>query len=360
MADTDTSTAADSAAIDISAVTYQVKAVTADGATLDLTPVTSHLGWEEGARELATRVSLRVADCDVNGKLLSSLVVPGTPLTVFATFNGAQRELVAATVEKWTARHGNGESVLELECYDRAHALTKSQDYAYFSEGHSTAQMLGDILGKWGVPFAFKGGGTQHNKIAFKRQTLADMVQRLLDDVKKKTGEVLFLRWKDGQLEITPRGANETVYYFAKDSNAISAKDSLDMGNLVTRVLIVGKEKTEAHPPVLATLDGKTEFGVRQMIVEHEKSKDLSETRKVAEEMLKEHGSLERTSSVDAPDVPTMRKGDKVCVRAGTLDGDFYVRAVRHNAADRRMTLDLDPCAAKGDSNESYEGGAAR
>lgn len=352
--------ATNNSAIDIAAVKYRVQAITADGATLDLTPVTSHLGWEEGAKELATRLSLRVADCDVNGKRLSRLLPANTQLSVSATFSGAQHDLLAATVEKWTTTYTNGETALELEGYDHAHTLKKIEDYAYFSPGHSTSQILGGILGKWGVPYSYGGPDVGHNKTVFHRATLAAMIQSVLDDVKKKSGEVLFMRWKDGRLDITRRGTNETVYYLSAAENVANARDSLDMGDLVTRVLIVGKSDREYHQAVLATLDGKTEYGVRQMIVEHENSKDLSETQKVAEEMLKEHGHLERTSSVDAPDVPTMRKGDKVAVKAGTLDGTFYVRAIRHNAADKRMALDLDPCEAAGDSNQSYEGGAAR
>lgn len=348
------------AGIDVSTIHYAVKATSVDGTTLDLTPVVSNLGWEEGTREIAVRVSLRIADCDVNGKRLSSLIVPGTPLSIMATLGGQQSEVCAAIVERWSFTDSNSDSTIELEAYDQAHALTKSEDYAYFSPGHSTGQMLGAILGKWDVPFNYTGPDIGHNKTTFKRQNIADMVQRILDDVKKKSGAVLFVRWKDNQLDIIERGTNSDVYQFTSDSNTVTAKDSLDMSELITRVLIVGKSDKEGHQAVLATVDGKTEFGIRQLIIEHEKSKDLSESRTAADEALKEHGSLQRTSSIDVPDVPTVRKGDKVSVKAGTLDGTFYVRAIRHNAADHRMSLDLDPCEANGDANQSYEGGGRK
>lgn len=45
--------------------------------------------------------------------------------------------------------------------------------------------------------------------------------------------------------------------------------------------------------------------------------------------------------AVSAPDVPQIRKGDKIKVAAGNLSGFFYVKGVSHSATERTMEMEL-------------------
>ena len=126
----------------------------------------------------------------------------------------------------------------------------------------------------------------------------------------------------------------------------------LGSGGMVTRVVIVGKDGEDGKQKVEATVDGRTEFGVRQAIIDRPKDKSLDDATKSAQEILKEKGSIKRTPRLEAPDLPFLRKGDRIRVSVGTVTGYFFVKSVRHNADDQKMTLEIDEDK---ESNGSYD-----
>lgn len=122
----------------------------------------------------------------------------------------------------------------------------------------------------------------------------------------------------------------------------MQTKDSFSTGNLITRIKIIGKSKDEGRPPVETVIDGHTEYGIRQAIIERPSDKTLDEVKKSANELLKEKGMIKRTTSLQGPDVPYLRKGDRIRVEAGTLSGYWFVKSINHNAADGKMSLKID------------------
>ena len=116
------------------------------------------------------------------------------------------------------------------------------------------------------------------------------------------------MRSDENEVSIVGVGTNKTVYHF-ESSNTISSSHKVSIADLVTRVKVVSSEKTEGAPKVEATVNGKTEYGVFQRIVNHASSDSLSDAKNTAQEMLDEKGSPKSTSKVQAPDVPPIRKG---------------------------------------------------
>ena len=192
--------------------------------------------------------------------------------------------------------------------------------------------------------------------MVFKKSHICDMLQKIFNDVKQKNGGIYFARAREGKVEIIARGMNEDIYHFDESDNAVSAKDSFDSGSIVTRVVIVGKSDKEGHQSVEATVDGKMEYGVRQAIVERESSKTLEQATDAANQLLRERGALKRKTTLVAPDLPFLRKGDRIRVRAGTVLGYFFVKSVRHNADDQKMTLDIDEDKEKNKETETDNG----
>lgn len=328
--------------INLKDVGYRVVCITPEGKKLDITSLTTNLGWEEGTKELSVRISLKVNNTLYQGKRISQFVQPGTPIFVYATIGSEQKEVTRGTVEKWSPTYTNGSSVLDIEAYDEMHPLRKNEDYAYFVDGVTTKAMITQILDKWGVPYDYKGPDITHNKMVFKKSCLSDMLQKIFDDVKQKGSGAYFARANDGKVEIVARGANDDVYHFDESDNTVSAKDSFDSGSLVTRVVVIGKTDEEGHQAVEASVEGKTEFGIRQMIVERQHSKSLEQATEAANQLLRERGALKRKTTILAPDVPLLRKGDRIRVRAGTVLGYFFVKSIRHNAEDQKMTIEVD------------------
>ena len=106
--------------------------------------------------------------------------------------------------------------------------------------------------------------------------------------------------------------------------------------------MVVGKSDAEGHQAQEAIIDGKLDtYGWRQVIIERGEDKSLDEATKSANEILKERGGMTRRTTVEAPDVPFMRKGDRVHINSETLQGYFFIKAIRHNAEAMKMTLDL-------------------
>lgn len=342
--------------VDLKNISYRVVCITPDGKQLDITRITSNLGWEEGAKELSVRISLKVYNTLYDGKRISQLIQPGTPIFIYANIGDEQKEMVRGTIEKWSPTYTNGDSVLDIEAYDEMHALRRNEDYAYFVDGVTTKAMITQILDKWGVPYDYKGPDITHNKMVFKKSYLSDMLQKIFDDVKQKGGGVYFARAKEGKVEIIPRGVNEGIYHFDESDNAVSAKDSFDSGSIVTRVIVVGKTDEEGHQAIEATIEGRTEFGIRQAIVERQHSKSLEQATEAANQLLRERGALKRKTTITAPDLPFLRKGDCIRVCAGTVLGFFFVKSVRHNAEDQKMTLEIDEDKELNEATETDNG----
>lgn len=139
-----------------------------------------------------------------------------------------------------------------------------------------------------------------------------------------------------------PKGSNKTIYHFDEDTNATLVRDKISIADLVTRVKVVGKEDSEGRQPVEAVLDGLTQYGIRQRIYNRSEDDTLTAAKSAAQEMLNEQGKPARTITLEAPDVPTIRKGDKIHVKAGTLNGYYIIKAIRHDAASKSMTMDLE------------------
>ena len=328
--------------IDLSTLTYGVVCITASGESLILTEIVSHLGWEEGEKELSARISLQLANVEYNGGRISDVVQPFTPILVYAQINGVSLEVIRGTVQKWSIRETSTSSVIEIECYDEVYALRHNQDQFYFTEGHTTKAIITKILDKWEVPYDYQGPDVKHTKMAFKRQYLCDMVEKVLKDAKEHDAGTYFMRAKDGRVQIVPRGGNEDIYHFDVDDNLVQTNESFEAGSIVTRVLILAKSKEEGHQKVEATIDGKTKYGIRQVIYERADKTTMEEAEKAAKQILKEQGDIKRKKTIQGPDVPTLRKGDRVRVHDSTGTGYFFAKSVRHNAQDMKMTMEID------------------
>lgn len=328
--------------IDLSKVKYRVVVVTPDGAQLDVTDVTSALGWSEAEKELSAKITCKLTCVEFNGKSIAELVRPFTPVFIYADIGDGFEEVIRGNVQKWELVEANGEYTLDIETKDEVQALRESQDDFFFTDEHSSSAIIEKILSEWGVPHEIQIKDVKHAKKVYRGKHLSDMVEDVLKDLKEKGGGVYFMRAKGGVIQIIERGTNETVYHFDVDDNLVRVKESFDAGSIVTRVKVVGKSKEEGHRAVESTVDGKTEYGTHQIIYQRGDKESLEEAETAAKKILDEQGDIKRKTSVESPDLPNLRKGDRVRVRSSVGEGYFFVKSVRHNAAQQKMTFELD------------------
>lgn len=141
--------------------------------------------------------------------------------------------------------------------------------------------------------------------------------------------------------DVVERGTNTDVYVFRVD-NTKSISQSISTASLVTRVKVLGQADDDGNSPVEATVDGLTKYGIRQRIYTRGKDESLDEAKTAAQKIIDEDGVIDEEITVQAPDVPFIRKGDLVYVMIGSAQNYYYVVGIRHDCDNYSMTMDLE------------------
>ena len=323
---------------------YFVTAVLSDGRLLHLENIAENIAWEENDGELAVRLNLTIRDIEFEKTQISKLLKLCTVVYLYAKWSGntKKQEIFRGTIWEWEHSQTNIDAVI-ITCYDLLYYLQKSTDSKYYAKGKKTGEICKDILTSWSVPlYEYTGPSISHEKTLYKNKTISTMLTETLDEAKKKTGIKGIIRAVEGKCRIITRGTNETIWSFTASSNLTSASDKYSMVNLVTRIVITGKDDKEGRPKVEATVDGKTEYGILQQVKSLGSTK-LADAKKEAEETIKEKGKPERTTTLVAPDIPTLRKGDLIHVKNDKLKGYFFIKGISHNATGATMQMEVEP-----------------
>lgn len=332
--------------IEVSKTSYTVIAVTSSGTQLDITDAVEGLGWEDNEDELAVKISFTAYNIKYNGKLLSNLVQIGCMVAIKAKWSSGKDIVASGYIVEEERLTANTDATFSVVAYDVLYNLQKSQDNIYFAAGKSTQSALSSIFSSWGLSISkYSGPNVTHSKILYKNQYLGDIVRDILKEAKKKGGCQAIIRAVQNKVEIVQVGTNDPIYRFEKD-NSVQAKHKVSIADLVTRVKIVGSEKDDGLPEVEAIVDGKTEYGIFQRIQNSASADSISDAKATAQETLDEKGSPAETCTLVAPDVPSIRKGDMVSLKAGALKGDFIVLSIQHNADSGKMTMQVEKYAA--------------
>ena len=191
------------------------------------------------------------------------------------------------------------------------------------------------------MPHEIRITDAKHEKKVYRGEHLADMLTDILKDLKEKTGETYFIRAKEGVIEIIPRGTNEQIWHFDIDDELVRVNDEFDSTDTVTKVKVVGKQRTEGHQHVDAVVEGRTDLGERQIIYQRNDKTSLEEAEKAAKKILDENG-IKRKTTFEAPDLPFLRKGDRIRLRSTVGEGYFFIKSIRHDVPQRKMNADLD------------------
>lgn len=342
--------------IDLSKIQYRAVVVDESGKQYNIKDYIENLGWEENKNELAVRSSFTVRNDRTPEGYLSEIIKPGCLVGIFATDGGSlNQEVARGYVNKWNTVHQNSGTVLKCTNYDELYNLQKSQDNLFFPEGTGTRSAITGVLEAHEVPLGeYKGPDVAHGKMALNNRYLADIILEFLDDAVKKGGEKCIVRSTEGKVDILPRGSNEMVYVFRTD-NTKSVNESLGIADLVTRVKVVGQADDEGNSNVEAVLDGLTQYGVRQRIYTRGSDASLEDAKSAAQTILDEDGNIKKEITVQAPDVPFIRKGDLIYLMAGTSQDYFYVTGIRHDADSCSMTMDLEEAKPEVVSENSTE-----
>jgi len=329
--------------IDVAKLNYSLVLFRPDGQRIDLNPFLRSLSWEENDGELAVRLEAELQNQQLaGGKWLHQLIPLGGQIFLYADWGSGQQEIFRGTVFVWdyqTDPLGH----FSITACDQLIYLMKSKDDRFYRAGQTAKAIIQDIAKAWGIPLGdLQGPDVALAKQVFRGDTLADMIYSVLNEAKKKGGGKWIVRSRQGKIDVVRPGQNTPVYVFSARMNVDSINDMQDIEDLVTRVKIIGAEDKEGKAPVVAQLDGRTEFGTLQEVVYNRQYDTPAAAKSAAEDILKERGQPRKRRKVTAPDLPFLRKGDKVKVEAGTLIGYYIVSSVTHNATQRIMSMEVE------------------
>lgn len=332
------------AAIDLYNITYQVVAALKSGEKLHLEPAAENIAWEENESELAVRLNLTLRDMKTdNGKTIASQLALCTSVHVYATWAGKQAEVFRGAIWQHDSSPIDDEQII-ITAYDRLYYLQKHKDNLYFAKGTRTRSIATELLKPHGIPLGrYTGADIAHEKLAFKGKTLGSMMTETLALADENTrARKTIIRMREDKAEIIKQGENNPIYGFNLGENLVDIRQAYSMVDLVTKVIVTGKEPKEGKPPVEATLNGALEYGLLQEI--HPKGDaSLQEAKNAAQKILNERGKPKRIISVRAPEFPGIRRGDRIHINAGKICGYFYVKGVSHNATTAQMQMEVEP-----------------
>jgi hypothetical protein len=346
--------------IDIATTEYDVELIDEKGVRYLINDGLVNLEWEEQDSELAQRANITLANMLIGSTQLAAVAKLNCIILIYAKWTNAPKTLLfEGTIWEWNPVTSSTKKDFTITAYDKLIRLQQSQDFKFYSAGMNTRDIIADICNTWGIPFNYKWGRSiTHEKKVFNRDTVSGMIISLLEEVRKKTGEKYVVYWRNNALQISGYGTNGTVYKF-ENEKTISVANKLTLNNLVTRVKIIGKADDEGRAPVDAVIDGDTRFGVLQAVIQNYDSKSLADLTAEAQTLIKERGKPEEYIPVILPDLPFLRKGDKIEMAAGNLTGFFNVLSVSHNAAQKQMSLTLDRTNTRPSPSQEDIGGAA-
>lgn len=327
--------------IDVANIKYRLVVMTEDKKQYNIKEFVENLGWEENDGELAVRISFTAKNDKTSAGLISSLAKPGCLVGVFASHGSIDEEVARGYITDWKPTLSGSKDKFDVTCYDELYNLQESQELIYYSSGIGTKSAITKIFDDWQIPIdKYEGPDVTHGKLAYKTEMLSDVLLDILDDAKKKGGGSAMIRAAKGKVSVIEWGSNTTVYHFEADNTKqVSHKKSTS--GMITRVKIIGQEDDDGRSSVEAVVNGLTKFGVRQKIYIRGKDDSVSDAQSAAQEIIDEKGQVKEDITVQAPDIPFIRKGDLVHITVGTLKDYYYVRGIRHDADSGSMTMDL-------------------
>lgn len=329
--------------IDLSKIRYRVVVLDENGRQYNIKDYIHNLGWEENENEMSVRSSFTVRNEKTSKGYLSSIIKPGCLIGIFASDGGTfDTEVARGYVETWNPEEKNSGNNLKCICYDELYKLQKSQDNRYYPSGTGTGSAIQSIFSDWGIALGeYRGPNVSHGKIVYNNRYLSDIILDLMDDAVKKGAEKCIIRASRGRASVIPKGSNQTVYVFDVD-NTKSFSQSISTANLITRVKVVGQADEEGKRNVDALLNGETKYGIRQRIYVRGSDETLGDAKSAAQEILDGEGKIERTMTVESPDVPFIRKGDLVFIMSESVSDYYYVKSIQHDADVYSMTMHLE------------------
>ena len=324
--------------------------VVSDGTKYNLTPALISLDISETTQQIARCATVSITNVMVGGKWLTGIIGVRDRIFIYANDGSGNKEVFRGIIWRRDYKSSLMDRELTFKCYDNLIFLQESEVSEFFESGQGTKAVVSSIASKWGLKLSYEYESITHAKLVL-RGSLSDVLTSdILDQVKDRSGKDYVILSDQDTMCIRGVGQNKTVYRFTRGNNAISTTSKITMEGMITQVVILGKADKEDRKPVQATIvDNNDVYGTLQKIIDRGSETTLEEAEAEARNILKERSVPTKEYEIVAPDVPWIRKGDKVYTNAGDLANLYMiVTEVNRSISSRgkKMTLTLKDAPA--------------
>lgn len=319
---------------------------TSSGTKYNLTDVTESISFSDQQSQMAKTANINLANIKVGSSWLSKLLKVRDRVFIYADDGETKKEVFRGFI--WTRSYKSAldERSLTLKCYDNLIYLQESEESEYFVKGKSTEDILKYLCNKWGIQLEYSYQSITHAKLAL-RGNLSDIItEDLLNLVRDRTGKKYVILSEQDKMQIKEIGSNSTVYTIKAGENALGTSSQCTMDGMVTKVVILGSAGDDEREPVEATVNGDTStYGTLQKLIDRDENTPLAEAKKEAQSIIDENGKPFWEYGIEAPDIPWVRKGDKIKAEAGDLTATYIVVGIDREISNTKktMTLTMEP-----------------
>ena len=288
----------------------------------NLTPAVVSLDRSEADNQIAQSVTLQIRNMMVGEKWISALLKPRDRVYVYADDGGGEKEVFRGFLWAKLSRFSAEDRNVKYKCYDNLIYFQESEDSLYFTDGKETKDIVSTICSNWGIKLKYSYSSITHSKLPLHGYLADIFTADILDEVKKKTGKKYVILSDQDTMHVKPVGSNSTVYQFLSGNNVTRTDSEWTMEGVITKVVIVGKADDDDREPIEATEKGATsEYGTLQKIIKRSENTSLDDAKLEAKNTIDENGKPKWEYTITAPDIPWIRKGDKIYVSAGDITG---------------------------------------
>lgn len=320
--------------------------VISGGTRYHLTPILLSMDFSDTKKQIAQRVTVQLTNVLVDGTWLSSIFQPRDRIFIHANDGSKSGEVFRGFLWDRAYKSSNNERTLKFTCYDNLIYMQESEDSLYFSAGKSTKDIVSAICSNWGIKLNYSYSSIHHSKMPLRGKLFDILTADILDLVKKRTGKKYVVISDQDTMYIKHVGQNTTIYKFLAGKNVISTASGWTMEGVITQVVIVGKADDDDREPIEAVVSGNTsELGTLQKIENRDENTSLADAKLEAKNTIDENGAPKWEYEISGPDVPWIRKGDKVFVDAGDIDEKYLIvtevdRSIEMKAKTMTLTLE--------------------
>lgn len=319
--------------------------VVVGGTKYNITPAIESIDIADQQKQIAKCVTIQMMNTKVGDNWLTGLLGVRNRVYLYANDGTKEGEVFGGFVWNRAYKSSLTDRTLQLKCYDNLIYFQESDHSAYFSSGKSTKDVATALCKDWGVKLEYTYESITHSKLPL-RGNLADIFTAdLLDPVKDRTGKKYVILSEKDVMQIKPVGANSTIYHFVAGQNAIQTQSVCTMDGMTTKVIILGKADDNDRTPIEATVSGDTDqYGTLQKTISRSENTSLADAKKEAQSIIDEKGKPKWEYELHATDIPWIRKGDKVHLKAGDMTGYYIVTGIDRTITGkkREMVLDLE------------------